>query len=160
MLVASGKFNITAVARHNSSSQIPSTNNLRQVKADFSSHQALVDAFRGNEALVLTLGDFPNLGKNTQILTDAAIDAGIKRVILSEFGKCVFSPLHYLAWHGMALIFGCEVICTTNREGVKRFSRRSTTHSRMSKARQRRARLLGLLSPMDPSLTGDWPTNS
>lgn len=66
---------------------------------DFSSHQALVDAFRGNEALVLTLGDFLNTSKNTQILTDAAIDAGIKRVILSDFGRYVFSPLHYLAWH-------------------------------------------------------------
>jgi len=86
-LVASAKFNITAIARHTSGSHIPSTDNLRQVKVDFSSHQALVDAFRGNEALVLTLGDFPNLGKNTQTLTDAAIDAGIKRIILSEFGK-------------------------------------------------------------------------
>jgi len=97
-LVASGKFDITVVARHTSESQVLSTDNLRQVKVDFSSHQALVDAFRGKEALVLTLGDFPNLGKNTQSLTDAAIDAGIKRIILSEFGKYVFSPLHYLAW--------------------------------------------------------------
>jgi len=90
-LVASGKFNITIVARHTSESQVPSTDNLRQLKVDFSSHQALVDAFRGNEALVLTLGDFGNLGKNTQTLTDAAIDAGIKRVILSEFGNDLYN---------------------------------------------------------------------
>jgi len=95
-LVASGKFNITIVARHTSESEILSTDSLRQVKVDFSSHQALVHAFRGNEALVLTLGDFTNLGKNTQILTDAAIDAGIKRVILSEFGKYVFHSLPYM----------------------------------------------------------------
>jgi len=93
-LIASGKFNITVVARNTSTAEVPSKDNVRQVKVDFSSHQALVDAFRGNDAIVLTLGDFQNLGKNTQVLSDAAIDAGIKRIILSEFGGCVFSSLY------------------------------------------------------------------
>jgi len=90
-LVNSGKFNIKVVARHTSKSEIPTTDNARQVKVDFASHQALVDAFRGNEALVLTLGDFANLAKHTQVLTDAAIDAGVKRVILSEFGNDLYN---------------------------------------------------------------------
>ena len=34
-----------------------------------------------------------NLAKNTRILADAAIDAGIKRIILSEFGGFVLSSL-------------------------------------------------------------------
>jgi hypothetical protein len=45
------------------------------------------------------LGDFPNLGKNTQILTDAAIDAGVKRVVLSEFGKYVLLAPRELESH-------------------------------------------------------------
>jgi len=90
-LIASGKFNITVVARHTSNSEVPVKDNVRQVKVDFSSHQALVDAFRGNDALVLTLGGFQSLSKNTQILADAAIDAGIKRIILSEFGGDLYN---------------------------------------------------------------------
>ncbi len=95
-LIASGKFSITAVARHTSNAEVPAKDNVRLVKVDFSSHQALVDAFRGNDAVLLTLGDFPNLAKNTQILTDAAIDAGVKRIILSEFGGCVLSSLYFV----------------------------------------------------------------
>jgi len=90
-LIGSGKFNITVVARHTSKSELPANDNVRLVKVDFSSHQALVDTFRGNDALVLTLGDYLNLSKNTLILADAAIDAGVKRIILSEFGGSVFS---------------------------------------------------------------------
>jgi len=90
-LIASGNFNITVVARHTSKSEVPVKDNVRQLKVDFSSHQALVDAFRGNDALVLTLGDFQALSKNTQILADAAIDAGIKRIILSEFGGDLYN---------------------------------------------------------------------
>lgn len=95
-LIASGKFNITVVARHTSNSEVPAKDNVRQVKVDISSHQALVDAFRGNDAVVLTLGDLPNMVQNTKTLTDAAIDAGVKRIILSEFGGCVLSSLYFV----------------------------------------------------------------
>ena len=95
-LIASGKFSITALARHTSNAEVPAKDNVRLVKVDFSSHQALVDAFRGNDAVVLTLGDFPNLTRNTQILTDAAIDAGVKRIILSEFGGYVLNSLYFV----------------------------------------------------------------
>ena len=93
-LIDSGKFNITIVARHTSKAEVPAKDNVRQVKVDFSSHQALVDAFRGNDAVVLTLGDVQNILKNTQVLSDAAIDAGVKRIILSEFGGCALSAVY------------------------------------------------------------------
>lgn len=53
---------------------------------DYSDHSALVDALRGHDALVITIGDVVNLVKNTKALVEAAIDAGIKRVIPSEYG--------------------------------------------------------------------------
>jgi hypothetical protein len=56
---------------------------------------------------------------------------------------------------GMELTSGGSVICIMHRERVRRSSRPSTMLSRMSKERRRRARSLGLLSPTEPSLTGD-----
>jgi uncharacterized protein YbjT (DUF2867 family) len=57
------------------------------VEVDYADHNALVEAFKGYEALVLTLGDIPTQFKNSKPLIDAAIDAGVTRVIPSEFGK-------------------------------------------------------------------------
>jgi uncharacterized protein YbjT (DUF2867 family) len=60
---------------------------VKVVKVDFSDHQALVNALKGNDAVALTFGDLPNLEKNTKAITDAAIDAGLKRLLPSEYGK-------------------------------------------------------------------------
>jgi hypothetical protein len=57
------------------------------VKVDFSDHQALVNALKGNEAVALTFGDLPNLEKNTKAITEAAIEAGLKRILPSEYGR-------------------------------------------------------------------------
>jgi uncharacterized protein YbjT (DUF2867 family) len=56
------------------------------VKVDFSDHQALVNALKGNNAVALTLGDLPNLEQNSKAVVDAAIEAGVKRVLPSEYG--------------------------------------------------------------------------
>ena len=55
-------------------------------KVDFTDHSALVEALKGNEAVVLTLGGLAELVDNSKAIIDAAIDAGVKRVIPSEFG--------------------------------------------------------------------------
>lgn len=54
---------------------------------DYANHDALVEAFKGHDALLITIGDMPNLPKNSKVLIDAAIDAGVKRIIPSEYGK-------------------------------------------------------------------------
>lgn len=64
-----------------------SLHSVKVVKVDFGNHQALVDALKGQDAVVLTLGDLPNLFKNSKIIIDAAIEAGVKRVLPSEYGK-------------------------------------------------------------------------
>jgi hypothetical protein len=60
---------------------------VKVVKVDFSNKQELVNAFRGNDAIVITIGDMANIEKNSKAIIDAAIEAGVKRVIPSEFGK-------------------------------------------------------------------------
>lgn len=65
---------------------------VKVVKIDFSNHQQLVDALRGNDVVLLTFGDLPNLERNSKAIIDAAIEAGVKRVIPSEFGVDTHSP--------------------------------------------------------------------
>jgi uncharacterized protein YbjT (DUF2867 family) len=84
-LVSSNKFELTVVARKQSSVQVPSS--VKLVKVDYDNHAELVDALRGQEAIVITLGDLATLEKNSKAIIDAAIEAGVKRVIPSEFGN-------------------------------------------------------------------------
>jgi hypothetical protein len=56
-------------------------------KLDLHNHNALVAALQGIDAVLLTLGDFENLETNSKPIIDAAIAAGVKRVVPSEFGK-------------------------------------------------------------------------
>ena len=51
---------------------------------DFSNHQELVETLRGNEAVVITIGGL-DLEAPSIAIIDAAIEAGVKRVIPSEF---------------------------------------------------------------------------
>ncbi|KAG8841780.1 hypothetical protein FRB91_004686 [Serendipita sp. 411] len=85
-LASSGKFDITVVGRKDSTFVSPFPD-VKVVKVDFSDHSALVNALKGNEAVVLTLGDLPTLEQNSKYIIDAAIEAGVKRVIPSEFGN-------------------------------------------------------------------------
>ncbi|KIM21338.1 hypothetical protein M408DRAFT_333535 [Serendipita vermifera MAFF 305830] len=102
-LIAAGKFEITVLARQNSSYTAPNAS-VKVVKVDYTKHQDLVDALKGHDALVLTQGDFANLFSVSKIIIDAAIEAGVKRIIPSEFGndlqgpagraEVVFTPKH------------------------------------------------------------------
>lgn len=84
-LVSSNKFDLTVVARKQSNVQVPSS--VKLVKVDYDNHSELVDALRGQEAIVITLGDLSTLEKNSKAIIDAAIEAGVKRVIPSDFGN-------------------------------------------------------------------------
>ena len=52
---------------------------------DFNNRQELVEALKGNEAVVITINR-RELEVTSKAIIDAAIDAGVKRVIPSEFG--------------------------------------------------------------------------
>lgn len=64
---------------------------VKVVKVDLDNHQELVNALKGNEAVILS-----GKGEPERVI-DAAIEAGVKRIIPSEFGGCVelFLPIAY-----------------------------------------------------------------
>ena len=103
-LVSANTFNVTVLARHTSTSKVTVPSGVRVLKVDFDSHPDLVKAFEGQEVLIITAGDYFTIDKITkvsefdrlhdekkptfreQVLVDAAVEAGIKRVIPSSFG--------------------------------------------------------------------------
>jgi uncharacterized protein YbjT (DUF2867 family) len=81
-LLAAG-FTITALTRADSKSTFPPT--IKVVPVDYDSLDSLTAALKGQDALVSTLA---TLAIGVQIrLIDAAITAGVKRFIPSEFGS-------------------------------------------------------------------------
>lgn len=87
-LVASGLFNVTILRRQGSSSTYPS--NVKQVDVDYESVASLTAALKGQDALVSTVGTLQIDSQRTVI--DAAIAAGVKRIIPSEFGSNLDVP--------------------------------------------------------------------
>lgn len=80
-------FNVTALARQSSKATFPQS--VRVINTDYSS-SSLAEAFKGQDAVVSALA-FAGLG--TQIaLVDAAIAAGVKVFLPSEFGLDTASP--------------------------------------------------------------------
>jgi len=57
------------------------------VKVDFSNKEQLVNALKGKDAVVITMGDMANLEANSKVIIDAAVEAGVKRILPSEYGK-------------------------------------------------------------------------
>jgi NAD(P)-dependent dehydrogenase (short-subunit alcohol dehydrogenase family) len=81
-LLAAG-FTVTALTRADSQSTFPST--VKVVPVDYDSLDSLTAALKGQDALVSTLA---TLAIDAQIrLVDAAIAAGVRRFIPSEFGS-------------------------------------------------------------------------
>jgi putative NADH-flavin reductase len=78
------KFNVTAVARSSSTYEGPEALNV--VKVDFNNHADLVQAMKGQDALILTISASPELAPTSIKLIDAAVEAGVKLIIPSEFG--------------------------------------------------------------------------
>lgn len=77
-------FEVSVLARPSSKSVY--ADNIKVFKADFPDHKALVEAFRGQDAVLVTTGDFHNIGATTIPLIDAAIEAGVKRFLPSGWG--------------------------------------------------------------------------
>ncbi|EMC96207.1 hypothetical protein BAUCODRAFT_122237 [Baudoinia panamericana UAMH 10762] len=78
----SAGFTITALSRTANPTNLPSSVKIAQV--DYNDPSSLQSALTGQDALISTLG---SAGIKSQIaLTDAAISAGVRRIIPSEFG--------------------------------------------------------------------------
>ncbi|KAG0646468.1 Oxidoreductase BOA1 [Hyphodiscus hymeniophilus] len=87
-IVKSGKFSVTVLARSASKAAFPSS--VKVATVDYSDVASLTEAFRGNDAVVSTVGT-PGLQGQT-IAIDAAIAAGVKRFLPSEFGSDLGNP--------------------------------------------------------------------
>ncbi|KAL9620215.1 MAG: hypothetical protein Q9160_005224 [Pyrenula sp. 1 TL-2023] len=81
-------FTVQVLARAGSKTTLPSGAKLTEV--DFESVPALTAALKGQDALVSTLGAFA-FGVQPRII-EAAISAGVKRIIPSEFGSETSNP--------------------------------------------------------------------
>ncbi|KAL9576051.1 MAG: hypothetical protein Q9212_007428 [Teloschistes hypoglaucus] len=81
-------FDVTVFSRPDSKTSLPS--NVKSVNVDFESVDALTNALKGQDAVISTLGAFaPHVQTN---VLNAAIAAGVKRVIPSEFGSDNTNP--------------------------------------------------------------------
>jgi hypothetical protein len=85
--LANGNFNITVLSRLSSTATFPSS--VRVVKTDYNP-ESLTSAFQGQDAVVSIAGS--EQLAHQQKYVDAAIAAGVKRFIPSEFGSDLTYP--------------------------------------------------------------------
>lgn len=81
-LLSSGLFELTVLTRGSSTQTFPPE--VKVVKVDYESLDSLTTALAGQDALVSTLA--PNVAASQKLLIDAAVKAGVKRVIPTEYG--------------------------------------------------------------------------
>jgi len=86
--LAAPEFNVTVISRQESKSTFP--DNVKVVRADYTSLDSLTQALKGQDAAVSVVGGMALGDQN--ILVDAAIAAGVKRFLPSEYGSNVLDP--------------------------------------------------------------------
>ena len=87
-ILASHKFNVQVLKRTGSSYTYAA--GAKVVEADFADLKSLEAAFQGQDAVVSTVGDAGVLDQ--KLMVDAAIAAGVKRFIPSDFGSNMSNP--------------------------------------------------------------------
>ncbi|KAF9768973.1 hypothetical protein IL306_013674 [Fusarium sp. DS 682] len=87
-LTASGLFNVRVLSYSGSTSSFPPGTDV--VKVDFSSVESLTAALAGQDAVVSAVGMAGLTGQ--KVLIDAAIAAGVKRFLPSEYGGDLANP--------------------------------------------------------------------
>ena len=80
-LVATGKHNVTAITRADSMSKLP--DGVRVAKIDYDKPETLVEALKGQDALVITLNVFAQQQQDK--LIQAAGEAGVKWLLPNEW---------------------------------------------------------------------------
>ena len=84
-LVEQGKHKVTAITRADSKATMPS--GLTSTKTvDYSDHKTLVEALKGQDILIITLGVMAKPDTQNK-LVDACKDAGVKYVMPNEWGQ-------------------------------------------------------------------------
>jgi len=83
-LLAANSFKVSVLTRKSSKSTYPAK--VKVVPVDFTNHDELVEAFKGQDAVVVTMGDFHSLHDLQTFMIDAAIEAGVKRFVPSNWG--------------------------------------------------------------------------
>jgi uncharacterized protein YbjT (DUF2867 family) len=89
-LITDPDLSVTILARPDSKILSNPPAGAKVVTADFNDHAALVSALKGADALVLTVSQEALQGQASFI--KAAVEAGVKRVIPSEFGADLNNP--------------------------------------------------------------------
>lgn len=84
----SSSFNVTVLSREGSKSTFPS--NVKVIRADYDNVDSLTSAFKGQDAVISLVGGGA-LGDQNKLI-DAAIAAGAKHFIPSEFGSNTVNP--------------------------------------------------------------------
>jgi len=84
-LLASGKFKVTVLTRAEPSSKTSFPPEVTVIPVDYTSAASLEKALAGQDALVSTIASLSVPAQ--KLLFDAAISAGVKRLIPSEFGS-------------------------------------------------------------------------
>jgi len=87
-ILDSGKFNVIVLSRIGSKASFPSS--VKVITVDYSSVESLTAALKGQDAVVSTVGTEGLLGQS--LLFDAAVAAGVKRFLPSEFGSDLSNP--------------------------------------------------------------------
>jgi len=83
-LIAQGKHKINALTRLESKSELP--HGLHEIKkVDYSNHDNLVSALKGQEALIITMIRTAPEESQTRLI-DAAVEAGVKYILPNEYG--------------------------------------------------------------------------
>ncbi|KXH66038.1 hypothetical protein CSAL01_05834 [Colletotrichum salicis] len=83
-------FSVTAIQRSESANTVPS--GVKFIKLDLNDVSALTTAFEGQDAVISAAPD-PIVLENQKPWIDAAVAAGVKRIIPSEYSTNVDSPL-------------------------------------------------------------------
>jgi hypothetical protein len=81
-LLKTGKHTVTAITRPDSTTQLPE--GVKVTKVDYNNHLSLVDAFQGQDVLVITLPAFATPDTESK-LVKAAGDAGIQWILPNEW---------------------------------------------------------------------------
>ena len=87
-LIRSGRFNLTVLKRPASSATYPSS--VTVTEADLASLDSVTSALKGQDAVVSTLGTAGLPGQ--PLIVDAAVQAGVKRFLPSDFGCDIANP--------------------------------------------------------------------
>jgi nucleoside-diphosphate-sugar epimerase len=87
-LLASSKFNVQVLKRAGSSSTYAP--GAKVVETDFADLESLKAAFQGQDAVVSIVGDAGVLSQ--KLMVDAAVAAGVKRFLPSNFGSNMTNP--------------------------------------------------------------------